>query len=139
GGPDEQFEGRVVQGMRSEAQGDNKTVPVLARRGTRVALRVALAVLFLALLGVRSLNLRYFRNDSWSAQALSALGQVFLREPSVETPNRLPYGINQDQRRLAIAHQLTKGFAGLLMWLSLLLLVLFLARDLWVVRTRLRA
>ena len=130
-GPAPRFEERMVKGFRDGVAQESGSEPVVNRRGFRLGIRLGLVCVLLVLLLVRSQNLSYFREDSWSGRALSAVTQVFLREPRYDTLRALPVAIGPDERRLAVAHQLTKCFVGVVMWLCFTLLCTFLLLDAW--------
>ena len=130
-GPAPGFEGRVLEGFRGAIAVDREWRPVVCRKGFRVALRVGLATILLGLIVLRELNVHYVQDDSWSGKALSAANLVFLRTPSCDTIARLPATLGQHERQFAVAHQLTKGCAGMVMWISFLTLCSCLLLDVW--------
>jgi len=125
------LEGEVVRELRENSDDQRLWRAARRRRRARLALRAGLALTLLVLLAVRSLNVRFVREDSTLGRALSAAAQVFLREPRVETVASLPDVLDADERHLAVAHQLVKGCVGMLLWLCVMLLAGLTALDLW--------
>jgi len=125
------LEAEVVQELRENGDDQRLRRAARRRRQARLALRAGLALALLVLLAVRSLNVRFVREDSVLGRALSAVAQVFLREPRTETLTGLPMALDADERRLAVAHQLVKGCVGMLLWLCVMLLGGLTILDLW--------
>ncbi|MBN2450175.1 MAG: zf-HC2 domain-containing protein [Lentisphaeria bacterium] len=128
-GPGPDFETRMVDQVRRGVSADGEAG--WRRRGARIRfwVRAGLAGMLLVLLAVRSLDRRYFREDSWEGRTLSAVSQVFLREPRFDGITSLPPETAAEERRFAIAHQVTKSCVGMLLWLGLGLLVTLLVFD----------
>jgi anti-sigma factor RsiW len=127
----EDLEAQVVRQLREDSDDHRLRRAARRQRRARIAVRAGLAVALLVLLGVRSLNLRFVREDTSVGRALSAAAQVFLREPRPDTLSGLPLSLGADERRLAVAHQLVKGCVGMLLWLCVLLLGGLTFLDLW--------
>jgi predicted anti-sigma-YlaC factor YlaD len=125
------LEAQVLAGLRVQADDERARLALRRQRQLRIAVRVGLLVAVLVLLGVRSLNVHYVRQDTMLGQALSASAQVFLREPRYDTLSGLPEALGSDERALAVAHQLVKGCVGMLLWLCLFLLGGLTLLDLW--------